>query len=564
MVTGVSLAELGIVKTPADYLALLKRRKTLLIGTVIAVLAISVVVAYVWPPVYRSTATILIEEPEVPSDLVQSTVTSYADQRIQLIKYRILTTERLTDLMKRFDLYRELRDNTPLSDIMQKFREDVQVETISAQVLDPRNGRPTKATIAFTVAFENRTPQSAQKVANELVTLFLSENARERQGQAAATTNFLAQEADRLAAQIKDYEGRLARFKEENAGKLPEQLETNRQVFDRTAQLIDETTRRIDADKERQQFLKSELAVLATRLAQEARTAPGDPSAARLRGDIAALRATHGPNHPMVLRLQNELARLSAPVRPAPRGQGQAADGTPAQEPSVEAEIAADPLYVNLRSQLNAVNVNLASLESEKRLLAERLKKFEQRAMTTPEVERLYLSLVRDYDNARRKYNETKDKQLAAELSQSLEIERKSERFTLIEPPMLPTAPQPPTKLMLVAGGLLVAIGFGIGFVLLADVFDTRVYGARQLAALTGEMPLVVIPYFRTPGEERRFVMSNAASAAGVIALIGIGLTGIHFAVIPLDVLGLKLMAQAQGVFKMPDILTAHFRSLAR
>lgn len=559
MVTGGSLAELGIVKTPADYLALLKRRKTLLIGAVIAVFAISVVVAYVWPPVYRSMATILIEEPEVPSDLVQSTVTSYADQRIQLIKYRIMTTEKLTELMNRFDLYGDLRDNTPLTDIMMKFREDIQVETISAQVLDPRNGRPTKATIAFTVSFDNRSPQLAQKVANELVTLYLSENARERQGQAAATTNFLSQEAERLSVQIKELEGRLAKFKEENAGKLPQQLEANRQVLERTIELIDETTRRLEAERQRQSFLRSELAMLASSLAQQSRSAPGDMSGARLRSEIAGLRATHGSNHPMVLRLQNELARLEGPAQRTKAQPTGSAEAAPADE-----MVSADPLYVSLRAQLNTATTNIASLEAEKKVLTERLQAFQQRAMTTPEVERQYLSLVRDYDNARLTYNETKNKQLAAELSQSLEIERKGERFSLIEPPMTPTSPQPPTRLMIIGAGLLLAMGVGVGLVLLADVFDNRVYGARQLAALTGEMPLVVVPYFRTPGEERRFVMTRAAAATGVVVLIALGLTGVHFRVVPLDILGLKLVAQAQDVFKVPETLTAHFRSLAR
>ena len=52
---------------------------------------------------------------------------------------------------------------------------------LSAEVIDPRSGSAKSATIAFSLAFENESPQKAQQVANELVSLFLDENLRKRQ-----------------------------------------------------------------------------------------------------------------------------------------------------------------------------------------------------------------------------------------------------------------------------------------------------------------------------------------------------------------------------------------------
>src|SRR5690606_26055180 len=104
----------------------------------------------------------LIEEPEVPPGLVESTVTSYADQRIQMIKYRVMSSQNLTSIINRFDLYRDLRNSMPLAQIIERFREDIEVETIEARVLNPRNGRPTQATIAFTLAYDSIIPHQAQ------------------------------------------------------------------------------------------------------------------------------------------------------------------------------------------------------------------------------------------------------------------------------------------------------------------------------------------------------------------------------------------------------------------
>ena len=65
--------------------------------------------ALAWPPTYRSTGTILIEQQEIPTDLVRSTVTSYADERVQIISQRVMTTQNLLEIIRRYELYQGLQ-----------------------------------------------------------------------------------------------------------------------------------------------------------------------------------------------------------------------------------------------------------------------------------------------------------------------------------------------------------------------------------------------------------------------------------------------------------------------
>ena len=88
-----------------DYLKIIKRRSKFLVIPFIVISILSIVLSVVLPSVYRSVATILIEEQEIPSDLVRSTVTSFADQRIQVISQRIMTRPNLTEIIKKYDLY---------------------------------------------------------------------------------------------------------------------------------------------------------------------------------------------------------------------------------------------------------------------------------------------------------------------------------------------------------------------------------------------------------------------------------------------------------------------------
>ena len=73
-----------------DYLVAIKKRKVGILIIALTVLIISAAVAFLLPPVYKSSATILIEQQEIPQELVMSTVTSYAAERIQTIQARVM------------------------------------------------------------------------------------------------------------------------------------------------------------------------------------------------------------------------------------------------------------------------------------------------------------------------------------------------------------------------------------------------------------------------------------------------------------------------------------------
>jgi uncharacterized protein involved in exopolysaccharide biosynthesis len=57
------------------------------------VLMLALLLAAFWPATYRSTGTILIEQQEIPEDFVRSAVSSYADQRVQVISQRVMTSQ---------------------------------------------------------------------------------------------------------------------------------------------------------------------------------------------------------------------------------------------------------------------------------------------------------------------------------------------------------------------------------------------------------------------------------------------------------------------------------------
>src|ERR1700716_1969905 len=118
----------GADRTPVDLrercLAYWRRRRTfysVAVGSALATAAFAVLL----PSTYRSTATILIEQQEIPQELVRSVITSFADQRVQVISQRVMTTQNLLSLVDRYQLYPDVRQKEPREVLLKKMREDI-------------------------------------------------------------------------------------------------------------------------------------------------------------------------------------------------------------------------------------------------------------------------------------------------------------------------------------------------------------------------------------------------------------------------------------------------------
>lgn len=211
------------IKITEEYVAILKRYKYYILTIVAVGMALSIVVSKILPSIYLSSATILIEQHDVPEDIVKSIVTDYAEQRIQIINQRIMTLENLNNIINKFNLYpTEREEQWSTQSIVGLMKENIHMEMVGGeQIIDPRTSKPIQPTIAFAVSFENESPEIAQQVTNELANLYLTENIKQRASIVEGATSFLEQETNRLRDEITQLEAKMAQFKEKNASNLP-------------------------------------------------------------------------------------------------------------------------------------------------------------------------------------------------------------------------------------------------------------------------------------------------------------------------------------------------------
>jgi len=560
-----------------DYIVAIKKRKIAIFIIFSAVLLLTVTIAFLLPAIYESSSTILIEQQEIPQELVMATVTSYAAERIQTIQARVMTRTNLLRIIDKFELYEDERKFKTTEEIIERIRDDVSLNIISAEVVDPRTGRPSTATIAFSLSFKGESPAKVQRVANELTTLYLNENLTSRSQKATETAGFFREEAGRLSNQIDTLEEKIAVFKQQHANALPELQQLNLGVMQRKEVELTNIDTNIRTLEERRFYLSGQLAQID----------PGSTTVfsatdrlEQLRTEYASVRSKYSAVHPDIIRLKSQIASLEKETGETSNTDAIAEEltllsGELAQKrkkyttkhPDVialEAKTEAlkkelveakknpltnfyqaqpeNPIFITIQSQLASVESEISSVAIQRKEIVAKIDEIEQALFAAPQVERDYLVLQRDYNNALVRYQQTKAKQMQADIAKQLETESKGERFTLIEPAIMPERPVSPNRPAIIFLGFILALGSSLGFAVVADAISGAVRGARSVQRLLGASPLAVIPYEMNLFDKAKTQRIKKRVVLLFIVVVALVLLFIHFVVSPLDVLWFRVL----------------------
>ncbi|MGD9505823.1 MAG: lipopolysaccharide biosynthesis protein, partial [Syntrophobacteraceae bacterium] len=134
--------------------SILWRRKWWLAVPFIIVVSVVTIIAVVLPSIYVSSSTILIQDPQIPDEVVKTGVTSYADQRIQSITQEIMSRSKILALVAKYDLLPKKREKLSAEEVVDAIRDRIKVNTIDAEVKKDTQVKPILLTIAFELSTE--------------------------------------------------------------------------------------------------------------------------------------------------------------------------------------------------------------------------------------------------------------------------------------------------------------------------------------------------------------------------------------------------------------------------
>jgi len=518
---------------PKDYLLIVKRRKWSLIGTAGLVVLISVITALVWPPSYKSVSTILIEEQEIPPDYVMTTVTSYAEQQLQITNQRIMSSTKLLEIVDRVGLYQDLREKLTTEEIVDKMRGDIHLDLINAEVMDRKTGRPATATIAFTLGYEGQdTPGKVQKTADVLASLFLEENLKVREKQASETFIFLEEEAKKVKADLEGLEAKIKTFKEQHADALPEMLQVNvqnLQRLDMDLQQLQSNSQRLEQQKG---YLESQLASIPeTGLSRKSHLE-------ELKVQLASLTTKFSDEYPDVIKMKAEIAELERMTGDAASTDDKGGTAQPD-----------NPSYITLAAQLASTKSEIASVKQQIKDTTAKVADYNRRIDLTSRVEGEYKTLMNEKNTTELKYNDLIRKTMEARVSRGLEKEQKGGRFTLIDPARLPEKPFKPNRVAIMLIGVVLGVGAGFGMLAVREFIDESVRSVGALAVATSFPVLGSIPEIETEQDKRNKKRKKMLIWLLIVGGIVAGVLLFHFLIMDLDIFWAKLMHRLELLY---------------
>lgn len=536
--------------TLEDALIILRRRLLVFIIPAVLIFAAGAAVITVMPAKYTAQGTILVESAQIPAEYVRSTVNTYAQERIQTIRQRVMTRDRLLAVSDKFNVFPREKGYTD-SDRVMLMRQRLNVSLIRT---DSARGSQRDGTIAFTVSYTDPSPSIAFRVANEFMTLFLSEDVRTRTAGASNTTAFFKQETARLAAAIDSIETATAKYKAENADSLPEHLSMHLSTLERANRDLASAAAGISSINEELRFLETQLmSHLAGATTQDG---PARELTA-LKAELVRLRAVYRDAHPSVQAVKDQITALERELAPNKEMQDlqkqvaaaevelrQLERDMPAGDPAIAGKreevqalqqrlsdrIAAkatatggDFLTAQLQGRIAVANNRRSLLETQMDEAKATIASLETRIAKTPQVERGIQALTRDRDNLFREYQSILAKQQDAQLAENLEDNQKAEKFSILEAATRPERASSPDRPKLLILAIFAALAAGGGCALGVELLFQTVRGRNHLTRLIEAHPIAVIPYI-SDGQPRlrlsmpRFLQGRAARASAAAA----------------------------------------------
>jgi len=536
-----------------DYASIIRKRKRLLFMVGLPIVALGALLALGLPDIFRSQGLIEIEGAEnirqsAANGTLQDTIARasdeplYADQYVQSLSTSVLSDKNLAQLLAKYRLYDDQAEDP--KGALQRLRKDIGVDMVTVPILDPESGREREVVTAFTVSYDNRDPQRAYQGAAWLTNAFLEGNRQDRRSYASGNAKFFAAEAERMRQRVSELEAKLADFKAKNIGQLPELTELNMSSMDRAENEINSIESQL-------QGLRRERVFLVAQLQQARSTGPETASLQALENEYKQKLATYDPNHPDLISLRRQIDMMRAggsPTGMTLRQQVQQQRSILAEArqrygedhpdikriqrniesleariksgESADSTLAADsPMAVQLQTQLNATDTQIAALQTRGVELRKKMTELETRMSASPQVEREYQTVTRDLASARSKFEELLRRQMDAEVSEAAIAGGTADKFHIKSKPGLPDKPAKPQRIAIFAVAFVLALMIGATSMVFAQLLDPTVRGVRDIRDILDVTPLTAVPVIERPGRnphrKLRWGFSRATAGAG-------------------------------------------------
>jgi len=427
-----------------------------------------------------------VEEEKVSNPLISGLAISTSVQdRLETIVKILLSRPILEQVVNELHLDAGAAGSSPqaFENLIVSLRNNISVQLISRDILK--------------VTAENRDPLVCQKVANTITMLFIKHNLELQTRETNAGIEFLNNQKVIYEQKLRDSERALREFKEkyqhilsvkatqelsmlmgdksDSAASAPAPL-MNTEVLRYTqikgdiVQLKLDLKDAINKKKQLLRQLESEGNYVITEKTIDPVIRGLEQDLAEKQVGLAKLQVDSTEEHPMVIRLKKEIEELKEAIKQKR-----------SQKISTEDKLTLNPIYQNIKLELNMVDRDIESLKTRIKLNEIYLKEEADKIKDIPKKEEELANLQRDYSINATIYADLTRKLETAYITQRLELQEKGTKFKVVEPAKVPLRPFKPNRPFMSLAGATLGMIIGIGLIFFSEMTDHSFTEINQL-----------------------------------------------------------------------------------
>jgi polysaccharide chain length determinant protein (PEP-CTERM system associated) len=434
--------------------------------------ALGFVATRVLPKKYTSSTSVLVEQPVVPADYVKPVVTVDLNLRLASMKAQLLSSSRLQPIIDKFNLFPDKRAKVPKDVLVVDLQKSLEVD-----LLEPMSGAINRQPPGFRVAVTFDNPHVAQQICQEITSMFMEQNAKRRMEQATNTTDFLSEQLEQAKVKMDERDARLAQFKRQYLGSLPEEEGANLQLLTGLNTQLEAATQALNRAGQDKAFNETMVNQQEAnwKLMQSGQQNPDtqDQQLAILQDQLTALLTRYTPAHPDVIKLKAQIEDLKKRM---------------SQEPAVS--VAVNPSRTKphepaqlqqLHARIKQDEVSIVDLTRRQTQIQDQIRVIQGRVQSSPMVEEQFKELTRNSQAATDFYNELMKKRANSAMAADLEHQQQSETFRVLDPPSYPSSPSFPKVPIFVGGGFFAGLALAVGVLFVLAMQDKAMYTERDV-----------------------------------------------------------------------------------
>jgi len=471
--------------TLRDYLDIVLDRWWLIAAATAAALIAALTFSLIAPPVYRGTATVVVDRSAssfgLISDITGISQQSFVDTLAEIVKSRAVAEAALDRL------------GVPPADreeALKRLQTGLRVQRV-------RNADVIR------IEAEGPTPEAAAAATNAVAESFITWNVDARRSQAAAGRTFIEGQVGAVGRELRAAEDALAAYRTREGLTASVGQDGQTSLSEQTVQLV---TRLADFEAQRRaaaaerQAVEASLRQAQAALSRQAPTVPSsfvmseDPVSAQLRQqlatfevELAGLREQYTERHALVVAAKAKIEETKARLRQL------------AAQRLVSQTVTLNPIHQDLAAQVIKLEVDRQALQAREAALAGIVQRYAADAQRLPAREIRLARLTRDVRVAEQTYLLLSQKLQEAKIAEASIVGD----LRVVDRAIPPATRVSPRTAMNTVFGALLGLMTGVVAAYLLESLDTTFKTPEEVGEYLGVPVLASIPVWKGAGKIR-------------------------------------------------------------